>query len=177
MIALVRNGKPVRIGNFLKRPRSRELPPNLPHDPMPSCYLPEVMSDLARLCLVGCERAYENAANFLSRQSGWGTTINSSEDLIFLRAPRIRYKRAFAMSCQLTWVYDGHELTLAFNADTKTGAILDGRRVSEEEAVEAVIAWNQVVIRGEARRIREAREAELKCIPSLDDPGDDDEWL
>lgn len=177
MIALVRNGRPVKIGNFPKRPPSRELAPSLPHDPMPSFHLPDVLRDLARLSLPTSVLAYEQAASFLCRNCGYGNQCGPEKDQIFLRAPRIRYKRAFAMSCQLTWLYDGHELTLAFNAQCKTGAILDGRRVSEEEAVAAVCEWNEHVICGEARRIRESREAGLKCIPSTDEPYDDDEWL
>ncbi len=173
MIALRRKGKPVTIGEIPPRVRSRELPPDLPHDPMPSCYLPTVLNELAMRAPAGSEKAYERAACFMCTHSGYGPKAESS-DQIFVRAPRVRYRRCYGgpVKCYLTWVYDGHELTLWFE---ETGITLDGRRVSDEQAVAAVIAWNDHVLRGEGRRIRLQREATLACVPAADDEDYDDE--
>lgn len=141
------------------------------HDPLPAFSIGDAIDRIDRAAPAGAMLPYvrSNARDFLKRHAGY------DEWNIFLRSPFVESIGTKAID--MRWHYDGRDLVLRFNAACREGAILDGRRVSEEEAVEAVIAWNQHVIRGEGRRLRERREAALLDeMTVLDDAeGSDDE--
>lgn len=125
------------------------------HDPLPAFSLGDAIDRIDRAAPAGAMLPYvrSNARDFLKRHAGY------DEWNIFLRSPFVESIGTKAID--LRWHYDGRDLVLRFNAACREGAILDGRRVSEEDAVAAVCEWNEHVISGESRRIRERREAEL----------------
>lgn len=138
--------------------------PRPAHDPLPPFTIGYVMDRIDEASPRGTMQPYVrgNARDFLLRNSGYSKDHRGRDDWnIFLRAPFVECRNRRTLD--LRWYYDGHELVLQFDELSKTGAILKRRRVSEEEAVAAVIAWNQHVIRGEARRIREQNDARLAC--------------
>lgn len=140
------------------------------HDPLPAFSIGDAIDRIYRAARAGAMLPYvrSNARDFLKRHAGY------DEQNIFLRSPFVECRNRRTLD--LRWYYDGHELVLQFDELSKTGAILKRRRVSEEEAVEAVCEWNEHVIRGEARRIRERNDARfLDETPVAQEEASDDE--
>lgn len=141
------------------------------HDPLPAFSIGDAIDRIDRAAPAGAMLPYvrSNARDFLKRHAGY------DEWNIFLRSPFVESIGTKAID--MRWHYDGRELVLRFNAACREGAILDGRRVSEEEAVAAIIEWNQHVIRGEGRRLRERRESALLdgtvVVVAVEDEGDE----